>query len=229
MRPAAALVASFLVACTVLPEADHRPDGAVCTKSAECKSGQCLSGRGDVCDGSACRSADACQPGWTCVHFPATSGLLGSTPEHDACRPSCASCPEHHRCEPGDSFCKPDPTWAAPKVTATEGRTIEPGTTVSFHADATSPIGDADLRFEWAFPSDDGKDQRRIEGQDGTMTPQSGGSVYRATVTVTDSSNRRTTVDVDFEVCGRTGTACTSDPGAVPCCGGAACASFTCR
>lgn len=232
-RAAAALLFFSLAPACLLPglrddDDDLRPDGAPCEKQDDCKSGACIH---DLCRGTAgCKGDDDCSPGWKCVHVPGSSGLFSSTSAHDECKYPCGgTCPEHHVCSEYDDYCRPDPTWSAPRITVTpsEKQYVVPGTTVKVHAEATSPVGETDLTFQWT--TDDARGETIFTpGKDAELTAHSGPGEWRATVTVTDRKNRRNSANVILHACGNAGAGCfPSDE--KPCCGTLTCESFRCQ
>jgi hypothetical protein len=76
-------------------------DGAVCKRSDDCNSGNCLnnlcSGSDCTCSGADCPTSGAsssdCETGWLCVHHPGSSGFFTSSSTIPRAAPASSASP----------------------------------------------------------------------------------------------------------------------------------------
>lgn len=232
----ALVLSSLSLGCSVLPQEDEKiADGAHCTESAQCKSGNCTRDElcsathcdcpGDSCSANGEHSQD-CESAALCVlstNLVEDVGQFfsGDSDNDGYCQLPCtAGCPEHFTCS--GQFCAPIVGWADPVPSASwsgaaEGTVtgksaemkvpLERGKLVTVTASATSPTGSKISSFAWNLVDETGVPTPSTgETVDVTIAP--GGSFRRAELTVTDAKMRGGVLYVIFEACSGAGEEC---------------------
>jgi len=232
----ALVLSSVCLSCSALPHEDEKvADGAHCTESAQCKSGNCTRDElcsatpcdcpGDSCSASGEHSGD-CESAALCVlstNLVEDFGQFfsGDSDNDGYCQLPCeAGCPEHFAC--GGQFCTPIVGWADPIPSASwsgaaEGTVtgagaemkvpLERGKLVTLTASASSPVGAKIGPFAWNLVTESGTSTPST-GKTVDVTIEPGGSFSRAELTVTDEKMRGAVLYVIFEACSGAGEQC---------------------